>query len=60
MEFRWVVALTLWTMLSGPVLCEWTMATTHASRNNRPAASKQVSSPPSYGGPAKNGRPAGK
>ena len=24
MEFRWVAGLTLWTILSGPVLVEWT------------------------------------
>jgi hypothetical protein len=23
MEFRWIAAITLWTMLSGPVLVHW-------------------------------------
>lgn len=26
MEFRWIAAITLWTMLSGPVLIHWSTA----------------------------------
>jgi hypothetical protein len=58
MEFRWVVALTLWTVLSGPVLVEWTMAS-HSSRGNRPALSRPISpAPPSYAGSANDCRSA--
>jgi hypothetical protein len=57
MEFRWVVALTLWTVLSGPVLVEWTMAS-HSTRSTRPAVSKPASpAPTSYAGVANDCRP---
>jgi hypothetical protein len=56
-EFRWVVALTLWTVLSGPVLVEWTMAG-HGARTSRPASSKPISpAATSYVGAANNCRP---
>jgi hypothetical protein len=43
MEFRWVAGLTLWTVLSGPVLVEWVVISKSLPPPRRAAAVSQVS-----------------
>jgi len=40
MEFRWIVFLTLWTVLSGPMLVRPTPSQAHSPQ--QPPASQQV------------------
>jgi hypothetical protein len=44
MEFRWIAGITLWTMLSGPVLIHWSMAVPRP-RQEPPARVEQWSPP---------------
>ena len=40
MDFRWIAGLTLWTILSGPVLVHWT-GSAESWRRQRPLSAVQ-------------------
>jgi hypothetical protein len=45
MEFRWVAAIALWTMLSGPVFCRLAAVTPQAPNPKAPGAAVSKTAP---------------